>query len=114
VPGGCNYTRGTPRTAGQSPTTFSPFTFEGPTDVANLERIEVLKGPSALLYGRGEPGGTVNYVTRTPAFETQSSFQQYFGSFDFYRTEVHVQRRARVRAPRREARCRLSDQRLFH
>ena len=76
--------------AGQSPATFSPFTFEGPTDVANLERIEVLKGPSALLYGRGEPGGTVNYVTRTPAFETQSSLQQYFGSFDLYRTEVHV------------------------
>ena len=43
--------------AGQS-SAGSPFTFEGPTDVANLERIEVLKGPSALLYGRGEPGGT--------------------------------------------------------
>ncbi|MGH7966301.1 MAG: TonB-dependent siderophore receptor [Candidatus Binatia bacterium] len=76
--------------AGQSSASFSPFTFEGPTDVANLERIEVLKGPSALLYGRGEPGGTVNYITRVPDFENRFSLQQHFGSFDFYRTELHL------------------------
>ncbi|MGH7958510.1 MAG: TonB-dependent siderophore receptor, partial [Opitutaceae bacterium] len=75
--------------AGQFPGT-SEFTFEGPTDVANLERVEVLKGPSAILYGRGEPGGTVNYITRTPDLENHASLQQYFGNFDFYRTEVHV------------------------
>ena len=75
--------------AGQFPGT-SEFTFEGSTDVANLERIEVLKGPSALLYGRGEPGGTVNYITRTPDLDNHASLQQYFGNFDFYRTEVHV------------------------
>ncbi|MGQ0593352.1 MAG: TonB-dependent siderophore receptor [Gammaproteobacteria bacterium] len=73
-----------------SPATFSPFTFEGPNDVANLERVEVLKGPSSLLYGRGEPGGTVNYVTRTPDSENDAGFQQYFGNFDFYRTEVYA------------------------
>ena len=75
--------------AGQSPGT-AVFTFEGPTDVANLERIEVLKGPSALLYGRGEPGGTINYITQVPAFENRVSLQQHFGNFDFYRTELHV------------------------
>ncbi len=75
--------------AGQS-ANFAPLTFEGSNDVANLERIEVLKGPSALLYGRGEPGGTVNYITRTPAFENRVSLRQYFGSFDFYRTELHL------------------------
>lgn len=73
-----------------SPATFSPFTFEGPNDVANLERVEVLKGPSSLLYGRGEPGGTVNYITRTPDLDDHARLQQYFGNFDFYRTEVHV------------------------
>ena len=34
------------------------FTFEGATDIANIARIEVLKGPSAILPGRGEPGRT--------------------------------------------------------
>jgi iron complex outermembrane receptor protein len=34
--------------------------------MANVERIEVLKGPASLLYGRIEPGGVVNIVTRQP------------------------------------------------
>src|SRR3990167_5181299 len=38
-------------------------------DAANLERIEVLKGPAASLYGRGDPGGTVNIVTKKPQAE---------------------------------------------
>jgi iron complex outermembrane recepter protein len=36
------------------------------SDMANVERIEVLKGPSSLLYGRIEPGGVVNIVTKQP------------------------------------------------
>ncbi len=75
--------------AGQS-AGITELTSDGPTDVTNLERIEVLKGPSAILYGRGEPGGTVNYITRTPTFENGLDLQQYFGNYDFYRTEVHV------------------------
>jgi iron complex outermembrane receptor protein len=66
------------------------FTFDGPTDMANIDRIEVLKGPSAILYGRGEPGGTVNYVTRTPPFENHFSLEQQFGSYDFYRTQLEA------------------------
>jgi len=50
----------------------------------------VLKGPSAIQFGRGEPGGTVNYITRLPDFENSYSLQQHFGSFDFYRTETHL------------------------
>ncbi|MGH8614834.1 MAG: TonB-dependent siderophore receptor [Gammaproteobacteria bacterium] len=87
--------------AGQSPGT-SEFTFEGPNDVANLERIEVLKGPSAILYGRGEPGGTLNYVTQVPAFENRASLQQHFGNFDFYRTELHANGTLASEAPASE------------
>lgn len=32
----------------------------------DIERIEVLKGPGSALYGSGQPGGTVNVVTRLP------------------------------------------------
>lgn len=67
------------------------FTFEGPTDLANIERIEVLKGPSAILYGRGEPGGVVNFVIRTPTlFENRFSLQQQIGSYEFYRTQLNA------------------------
>ncbi|MEN3942562.1 TonB-dependent siderophore receptor [Prosthecobacter sp. SYSU 5D2] len=61
-----------------------------PTDVANLQQIEVLKGPASILFGRGEPGGVVNYVTQRASFEDAYSIQQMVGSFDFYRTQVNA------------------------
>lgn len=66
------------------------FSAVSPTDVANLQQIEVLKGPASILFGRGEPGGAVNYITRTAGFEDAYSIQQMVGSFDFYRTQVNA------------------------
>lgn len=40
--------------------------FNAPRDIANIESIEFLKGPSAALYGNSEPGGTLNIVTKKP------------------------------------------------
>lgn len=40
-------------------------------DPAHFERIEMLKGPSAVMYGRTEPGGITNYVTKRPILGTQ-------------------------------------------
>lgn len=37
-------------------------------DAGTIERVEVLKGPSAALYGSSEPGGTYNIVTKKPQF----------------------------------------------
>ena len=37
-----------------------------PRDTFNLEAIEVLKGPSSILFGRGSTGGVINQVTKTP------------------------------------------------
>ena len=39
---------------------------ESDLDTYNIERIEVLKGPASVLYGRGNPGGTVNLITKKP------------------------------------------------
>ena len=36
------------------------------TETANLERMEVLKGPASILYGEIEPGGIINLVTKKP------------------------------------------------
>lgn len=62
--------------------------FSTKRDVANLERIEVLKGPGSLLFGRAEPGGIINVVTKQPLETPYYSLQQQFGSFDFYRTAL--------------------------
>jgi iron complex outermembrane receptor protein len=57
-------------------------------ETANVERIDVLKGPAAMLYGRVEPGGIVNIVTKKPLDTAYYSLQQQFGSYDFYRTTL--------------------------
>ncbi|MFM8341863.1 MAG: TonB-dependent siderophore receptor, partial [Methylomonas sp.] len=41
-------------------------TFYTEFDTANLESVEVLKGPASVLYGRSEPGGMVNITTKKP------------------------------------------------
>jgi iron complex outermembrane receptor protein len=64
--------------------------FGGPRDVAGIERIEILRGPNAALFGRGEPGGSVNLVTKTPEFEFGGSFGFTAGSFETYRGDVDV------------------------
>ncbi|KPY86507.1 TonB-dependent siderophore receptor [Pseudomonas syringae pv. tagetis] len=59
-------------------------------DAANIERIEVLKGPAASLYGRGDPGGTVNIVTKKPQRDAFTTLQTSAGSWDRYRTALDV------------------------
>lgn len=50
--------------------------------IYNIERVEVLKGPAAALYGRGEPGGMINYVTKKPSFQAESELMLTGGNFD--------------------------------
>ena len=58
----------------------------GPLETANLERIEVLKGPASILFGRIEPGGLINLVPKQPLATPHYALQQQFGSFNLYRT----------------------------
>ena len=38
-------------------------------DTANVERVEALRGPTALLFGRADPGGLINIITKQPLAE---------------------------------------------
>ena len=58
------------------------------TDTATIERIEVVKGPSSLLYGSSSPGGVVNYETKKPLSYQQDSARLLVGSFERYRAEL--------------------------
>lgn len=62
--------------------------FGGPRDASSIERLEVLKGPGSALFGRGEPGGTVNIITKKPKFTPEGSLAFMVGSYDRYRLEA--------------------------
>lgn len=48
----------------------------------NVEQVEVLKGSASALYGRFEPGGVVNFVTKKPLEESFAEVSALYGSFD--------------------------------
>jgi iron complex outermembrane receptor protein len=57
-------------------------------DASAIERVEVLKGPSASLYGRGDPGGLVNIVSKRPQAKAFSTLNLSAGSWDRYRSSL--------------------------
>jgi iron complex outermembrane recepter protein len=67
---------------------FEDQNSNGRRDMANIERVEVLKGPGSILYGQAEPGGIINMVTKKPLATPFHKLEQQFGSFDFYRTTL--------------------------
>lgn len=63
---------------------------DGFKDLTNVERIEVLKGPASILYGRGEPGGIINVVSKEPQPEDRVSLEVMAGSFGTQREALDV------------------------
>ena len=59
-------------------------------EVSSLEKVEILKGSSALLYGNVAPGGILNMVTKTPNFKTGGEVSMQAGSYNFYKPAVDV------------------------
>ncbi|WP_372761150.1 TonB-dependent siderophore receptor [Pseudoalteromonas sp.] len=60
----------------------------GTRDLSSIASVEVLKGPRAALFGRGEPGGTVNLITKRPTFATEGEIKLAVASFDTYRSDI--------------------------
>lgn len=60
-------------------------------DLSNIERVEVVKGPAAVLYGRGSSGGLINRVTRKPGVDIASVAASY-GAWDDGRIEFDLGR----------------------
>lgn len=58
------------------------------TELSNVERVEVLKGPASVLFGRLDPSGVVNFVTKKPRADHYYSAQFHGGSFRFLRPQL--------------------------
>ncbi|WP_349572757.1 TonB-dependent siderophore receptor [Azotobacter salinestris] len=63
------------------------------TGLENKERVEVLKGLSALQTGFAGPGGLINYVTKRPTAGPLNEINYYVNEFDNTRSHVDISRR---------------------
>lgn len=66
------------------------FLRQSSTDSVNIDRIEILRGPSALLYGIGNFGGIVNYMIKEPLADPLSNYTAGMGSDGFFRFTADV------------------------
>ncbi|MEI2456631.1 TonB-dependent siderophore receptor [Lysobacter firmicutimachus] len=61
---------------------FNYYTSSARTDPYLLERIEVLRGPSSMLFGQGSTAGVINLVSKRPQAQAQREIGVQVGSFD--------------------------------
>lgn len=65
-------------------------TTDANTDSAIIERLEIIKGPSAIFVANGPVGGVINKVTKGPVDYDVRSFRLQVGAFDGNRAELDV------------------------
>lgn len=61
-----------------------------PSDTWTVDRIEVLGGPSSVLYGTGAIGGVINVIPRKPQREAAQTYRMTAGSFETYRAAADM------------------------
>lgn len=59
-------------------------------EVSSLEKVEVLKGSAALLFGNVAPGGILNMVTKSPSFTKGGEISMQMGSYSFYKPSIDI------------------------
>ena len=59
-------------------------------EVSSLEKVEILKGSAALLYGNVAPGGILNMVTKAPSFQKGGEIGMQIGSYSFYKPTIDI------------------------
>lgn len=62
----------------------------GRIDQSNVERVEVLKGPAAAIYGKNLPGGIINVISKTAKMRPEYEVEMQGGGLDFYRVGLNA------------------------
>lgn len=83
-----------PRIRGlQSNTRVNGFEGSERDDAISIGRVEVIKGPGAIISGSGAPGGIVNVLTKRPTGRDRAIFAHAVNDRGFHRTEVDIDRK---------------------
>jgi iron complex outermembrane recepter protein len=59
-------------------------------EMSSLERVEILKGSTAILFGQVAPGAVINMVTKEPKFKSGGEVSVRLGSYDLYKPAFDV------------------------
>ncbi|MBS0359947.1 MAG: TonB-dependent receptor [Proteobacteria bacterium] len=62
-------------------------------DSFNYEEVQVLKGPSGALFGRGSTGGAINIISKQPKLDDFTSLDGYVGDGRYYRALADINHR---------------------
>lgn len=73
------------RGLGAADLTRDLFLTDIPFDEYNVERVEISRGPNAVLFGLGSPAGIVNYALRKPSYRPHTELSAEVSSFGSYR-----------------------------
>jgi iron complex outermembrane receptor protein len=65
-----------------------PFSGFSIPQLFSIQEIQVLKGPSGAVYGAGDSGGVINYVTKKPTYEAINTIELGLGNKDFWSGSV--------------------------
>jgi len=59
-------------------------------EMSALERVEVMKGSTAILFGNVAAGGVINLITKKPNYANGGEVKMQLGSYDFYKPSIDV------------------------
>src|SRR3954464_10146463 len=62
----------------------------GLVDRVNVDRVEIIKGPNAAIYGQTSPAGMVNVITKRPTSKPYQRLSLTAGDYDMRRAELNV------------------------
>lgn len=69
---------------------YIPRPSTGMTDIQDIQRLEVLRGPQGTLFGRNTTGGAINIITNDPTDELAGRFKAEYGNFNNLGVQANV------------------------